>query len=301
MKKNYFLMAIFMMGLQLITAQTVINFDASSTAGTTTPPGWGGFMNVSNKPVDGGAYQFGSAWGVADLIAIVDTGANTLTLKPNRIGDTDPYWQTSGVLEGNKVMDATFYIQDDNLAATSFTFNGEVISNTLNSTGLSVPFVSTAFIKVFAADYSSFTAYTYDMSVGDFTIALDASQSTAGQHIQYGFEVVGVNINSDPSFDAAYDALGSIVVGPNMNLSVDEASESKFKIYPNPTNNHWNIVSNSNLIESITVYDVLGKQVATLIPNSLDASIDSKAFPKGVYIAKISTVTGSQSIRLVKN
>ena len=299
MKKNYILTFLMSMTFIISQAQTDINFDASSTAGTTDPAGWIGYMNFFEKPANGGAYIGGSAWGVADLVALLDTGANTVTLKPNRIGDTAEYWQTDGVLEGNKVMDASMYIQDDNLAGTAFTFNGNVISNTLNNTGLSVPFVYTAFIKVFAADYSSFTAYTYDLSAGNFTISLAANQSSAGQHVQYGFEVIGVNINSRPEFDAAYDALGSIVVGENTLLSVDESSTSQFNVYPNPTINSWNVKSNQS-IDSVHLFDVLGKMVMSLKPNSKEVSIGTSALQSGIYIAKINSINGSKTIKLIK-
>lgn len=296
MKQIYLFIACLLVSTT-INAQNDINFDASSTAGT----GWLGYMNVFNKPADGGAYQFGGVWGAADLVAIVNTTANTVTLKPNRIGDTAPYWQTTGVLEGNKVMDASFYIQDDALAGTSFTFNANVISNTLNSTGLSVPFVYSAFIKVFAADYSSFTAYTDPMSsTGNFTIALDASQSSAGQHIQYGFQVIGVNINSNASFDAAYDALGSIVIGANTTLSVNEFAAANFNVFPNPTVDRWTVSSNRN-IKSVTIFDVLGKQVLVLKPNSQRIDINAASLKTGMYVAKIESDSGTKTMKLIKN
>ncbi len=300
MKQIYIFMACLMVSTT-VNAQNDINFNASSTAGTTAPPGWLGYMNVSNKPADGGAYQFGSSWGVADLIAQVDTGANTVTLKPNRIGDTAPYWQTTGVLEGNKIMDASFYIQDDGLAGTAFSFNANVNSNTLNSTGLSVPFTYSAFIKVFAADYSSVTAYTNPISsTGNFTISLDASQSTVGQHIQYGFQVIGVNINSNASFDAAYNDLGSIVIGANTTLSVDQFEASNFNVFPNPTVDKWTVSSNTN-IRTITVFDVLGKQVLMIQPNSQRVQISATNLNSGLYIAKIESDSGTKTMKLIKN
>src|SRR5690606_28098017 len=201
MKKNYMYFLFLAMAFITMRVQTNINFDVSSTNGTESI----GFMNVFNLPAPYGdmAYQFGSSWGTPDLVAISDVVSNTLTLKPNRINDPAvPYWQ-SGNLMGNKLMDASFYLEDDSLAGTAFTFNGEVLSNTLNSTGLDVPFVYSAFIKVFAPDYSSFTTYTYDLSVGNFSITLDAADSAPGDHVQYGFNVTGPNIAIDPSFDAA--------------------------------------------------------------------------------------------------
>lgn len=285
----------FLLVSSTFNAQNDINFDVNSTDGT----GWIGFMNVFNKPADGGVFQFGSNWGVPDLVAVVDAGANTVTLKPNRIGDTNSYWQTTGVLEGNKIMNASFYLERDDLAGTSFTFNAEVVSNTLNSAGLSEPFVATAFINVFSSDYSNLAQYPIAIANGNFTISLDASQSVPGDHIQYGFRVVGVNINSNSAFDAQYEALGSIVIGENTILSVDDNSLSNFNVYPNPTVNNWNIKSNQS-INSIQLFDVLGKQVMLLNPNSREVSIETSGLQAGLYFATVKSLTGSKTMKLIK-
>jgi hypothetical protein len=71
--------------------------------------------------------------------------------------------------------------------------------------------------------------------------------------------------------------------------------------YPNPTNNVWNIRSNSQNIKSVVVYDVLGKQVFALQPKSDKVEINSEKLSKGIYIAKIQTNYGESSLRLVKN
>lgn len=296
MRKNYIAYLIMIVALANSHAQNHINFDVSSTAGT----GWIGYMNVSNlpSPFGDGAYQFGSSWGTPDLVAISDTDANTVTLKPNRIGDPDPYWQT-GNLNGNKMMDASFYLEDDTLAGTAFTFNGEVISNTINSAGLDVPITYQAFIKVYAADYSSFTTFGSDLSVGNFTISLEASDSAPGDHVQYGFTMVGPNIALDPSFDTQYDALGSIVIGENTTLSISEPIAQQVRLYPNPAQDQWHVKANKT-IALIEVFNVLGKQLMALRPNALQTSIDAAEIPQGVYFARIHSGNGVETYRLIK-
>ncbi len=279
-----------------MTAQNNINFDPAAANGT----GWIGFMNVFETPANGGGFVFASGWGVGDLV-VVDNMDGTVSLKPNRVNDPDPFWQTGG-LTGNKIMDASYYLQDDNLVGTAFTFNGEILANTIDDSALTYPIVYEAFIKVFNADYSSFTAYTADISsTGTFSIALAANQSITGDHVQYGFQMIGPNVNNNSSFDAQYDAIGSILVGPNTTLSVNELTSSEFKVYPNPSNGVWNIVSNNQEITSINVYDVLGKQVLSLNPNTQNVSIDASNLQSGLYFAKVNSLNGSQTIRLIKN
>ncbi|MFT7049845.1 MAG: hypothetical protein ACJAZK_000434 [Psychroserpens sp.] len=82
-------------------------------------------------------------------------------------------------------------------------------------------------------------------------------------------------------------------------LGTDDFEVTEFNVYPNPTDNIWNIRSNQN-IDSIQVFDVLGKQVITLTPNSHTASIDASRLIDGIYFARLSSIKGSTSVKLIK-
>lgn len=168
---------------------------ASAAVEVTVDPGstWLGFMNVSNLPSAGGAYQFGSPWGTADLTATF--AGDVLTLGPNSIGDTNEYWyQGVGTnpggpgAPGNKIMDANMYVQDPALAGQTVSFTFEVLSNTFTSAHR-----STAFIKDFAPDFSSFNGIEIELSPGVHNITFAADPSP-GRVVQYGFQTVGVNV-----------------------------------------------------------------------------------------------------------
>ncbi|HEX5218047.1 MAG TPA: Ig-like domain-containing protein [Verrucomicrobiae bacterium] len=159
---------------------------------------WIGYMNVFNKPQDGGAYQFGSGWGTADLNA----GFTPLGLKlsPNTIGDPDPYWYTPsggpGAV-GNKTMDASMYVEIGSLPGRKLIFSGTVLSNTLvsatNTNAIGNGWTSVAFIKDFAPDYSTFNSVTVPLTNGNFSIQLTTVNDPA-RHVQYGFETIGPNV-----------------------------------------------------------------------------------------------------------
>nr|WP_321222604.1 T9SS type A sorting domain-containing protein [uncultured Psychroserpens sp.] len=302
MKKNYIFITLLLLALVPATAQTTIDFDAAAFAPADQGGSGAAFMNVFDNPKNGtvGGYQFGSGWGIPDLVAILDTDAETVTLKPNRIGDPDAYWQTAGELEGNKIMDANCFIQNDALVGTSFTFTGNVISSTIDDSSLSIPYNATAFIKVFNADFSAVLAEdTASLSTtGEFTLTMDATSFPGDSHVQYGFQVVGPNLNSDASLDAAYDAIGSIVIQP-ASLSVNDVTANEFSVYPNPTKNNWSVNANSN-ITAITVYDVLGKQVISMQNVGDVVTIDGSNLIGGMYFAKITSQNGSKTIKLIK-
>jgi hypothetical protein len=165
------------------------NINAQVTLTVSPSAGWIGYMNVSETPANGGGFLWGSGWGTADLCASF-TGS-ILTLSPNTIGDPNSYWYTpSGGpgATGNKIMDASYYVEDGSLVGQTVTFTGEVLANTLTSAHTSV-----AFIKDFAPDYSSFVSTTVALTPGTFSITLPTI-SVPGRHVQYGFETIGVDV-----------------------------------------------------------------------------------------------------------
>jgi hypothetical protein len=166
-----------------------IKATAQVTVGPDPGASWIGYMNVFELPSNGGAYVFGSSWGTADLCATFS--GSVLTITPNTIGDPNPFWYTpSGGpgATGNKNMDANMYVEDSaTLPGQTVTFTGYVIANSLVS-----PYTSVAFIKDFAADYSSSTSVTVPLVGGNtFSITLP---TTAGTHVQYGFETIGPDV-----------------------------------------------------------------------------------------------------------
>lgn len=115
--------------------------------------------------------------------------------------------------------------------------------------------------------------------------------------IMTGFKEFGItsNLNNEVWYDNLYAHKGTT-------LSVDDNALSRFRAYPNPTQDSWTIKSGNNTqIKSIEVFDILGKTIQSLTPNSSEAMIDSANLRAGLYLAKVKTANGLQSLRLVKN
>ena len=85
----------------------------------------------------------------------------------------------------------------------------------------------------------------------------------------------------------------------NQTLSAEEFELSEVKVFPNPTNNLWNVKSDIP-ISSIAVYDILGKQVILNEEQNKDIAIDASGLASGVYFARISAGDLSKVVRLVK-
>lgn len=163
-----------------------------------------GFMNVFDLANN---FQWGSGWGIADLTATF--AGNVVTLGPNCIGDPNPYWYLPsggpGAV-GQKKMEANLYAQvdDGTLANQNVTFEGYVQSNTFTSAHVAV-----AFVKDFAADWSSYQIATVALPAsGNFSVTLHTIADPS-RHVQWGFQVYGVCV-----WVTDLPPYGNAVVGP---------------------------------------------------------------------------------------
>lgn len=84
-------------------------------------------------------------------------------------------------------------------------------------------------------------------------------------------------------------------------LATKNFTSSNFKVFPNPTTDNWNFVSNNNLqINSIQVVDILGKVVLSKNTTSNNVSIDASTLTNGIYFAKVATDATVETVKLVK-
>ncbi|GGI56628.1 T9SS type A sorting domain-containing protein [Winogradskyella haliclonae] len=101
---------------------------------------------------------------------------------------------------------------------------------------------------------------------------------------------------------------GTTRVPGNFTVAANESSFStnnfdinSIRVYPNPTNDGWNIEGANSTIDTIEVYDILGKRVQTLNPNSQQTTIDASGLKTGLYLAKFYSGDAVKTIKLVKN
>lgn len=284
-------------GSTALQAQTTLAVDSTKS--------WIGYMNVFNLPSAGGGYVFGQGWGTADLRAFFN-GTNSLTLTPNTnvFNPTDAFWANPDG-SGNKTMDASFYVQDDTLAGQTLAFSGTCLSNSLVS-----PYTSVAFIKDFAPDYSFNIPVTANLVAGQpFSINLS---TTAGHHIQYGFETIGPDVsptnlasqglvviavnNADPTLSSV--AGQALVEGQTAHFTVTAKGTAPFTY-------QWvlgNAIANTNLVNggrisgattsTLTISNVVAGDAATysvVVSNALGSSALASANLSVVPLAQAKT------------
>ena len=89
-------------------------------------------------------------------------------------------------------------------------------------------------------------------------------------------------------------------MGAPLNTAInDKQNINGFKVYPNPVNGVLNISTEKEL-KSIQIYNILGKQLISIVPNNLETILDFSAFKSGHYILKLNSESASKIIKVFK-
>ena len=83
------------------------------------------------------------------------------------------------------------------------------------------------------------------------------------------------------------------------NTGIDSKNEAEFILFPNPTEGVLTIINPGKMvIQSVTIYDLLGKEVASVPGNLADKNIDLGHLNNGSYVLKIKTEKGESVNRI---
>ncbi|GAA4811062.1 T9SS type A sorting domain-containing protein [Litoribaculum gwangyangense] len=83
-------------------------------------------------------------------------------------------------------------------------------------------------------------------------------------------------------------------------LSTKNFEVEGLKVYPNPSQDSWTVSTKNIKMNTIEVFDILGKNVMSLKPESTEVEIEASELTTGLYFARITTDEGSESLKLVK-
>jgi len=117
------------------------------------------------------------------------------------------------------------------------------------------------------------------------------------------FPLVKDQIVIFPDFDAR--TADNIIYFDNITFSdgtldVSEFNDNSIRYYPNPVDKNWNIESVDPIIQ-IVLYNVLGEEINSVKPYRTNYIMNLSGLSPGIYLAKIVTVQGEKSIKLIKN
>jgi hypothetical protein len=111
--------------------------------------------------------------------------------------------------------------------------------------------------------------------------------------------MLGFNGLNDASAEATFyfddiEIVANLSDGADQVLNLDEV-----RSYPNPAKDVLTISSKNEQMNTITLFDILGNQINSFNPNSRKMTIDVSHLSSGIYIAKISTLSGVGSIKII--
>jgi starch-binding outer membrane protein SusE/F len=157
-------------------------------------------------------------------------------------------------------------------------------------------------------DLSTTDGFTYTISSLTLTDGLIKFRKDNSWDINWGSpdfpSGTGVQNGADiPVTAGLYDIIFDRSTGAyqfNQLLSTNEFTSTNFKLYPNPSNQNWTITSKET-IESIQLFDVLGKTMYSGNPQSNSFEVQGIYLNNGIYFAKIETLSGSSTLKLIKN
>jgi hypothetical protein len=111
--------------------------------------------------------------------------------------------------------------------------------------------------------------------------------------------ILGYATPNDASPTATFLFDDIVQLDPTLSVDDQALNTDDFMSYPNPAKDLFTISSRNKSITSLTLFDILGNEVKVLQPNSLEVTVDVSDVASGIYIAKISTLSGSGSIKVI--
>lgn len=133
-------------------------------------------------------------------------------------------------------------------------------------------------------------AVVYGTNDSDDTALMNA----LGETVQYNDDTSNsLNQSGDGTFYLAAPTSGAA----NNTLSSNQNQIKGFALYPNPVKGFVNITSQSNAKISVSVFDVLGKQVINAVTNNNTLNVSS--LKAGVYVLKATQNNAVTTQRLV--
>jgi hypothetical protein len=169
-------------------------------------------------------------------------------------------------------------------------------------------------MKVYTdAPVGTLMKFKLESNVADFGKEKDVFTTVSGEWATYNWDLsngdngiynvltlmLGYATPNDASANATF-LFDDIAQDLTLSAGMDKTwNIAEIKSYPNPAKDLLTISAKNENIKTITLFDILGNKVITIHPNSREVTIDVSNFGSGVYVAKISTLEGMGSIKLI--
>ncbi|MDW9380050.1 T9SS type A sorting domain-containing protein [Chryseobacterium sp. JV558] len=148
----------------------------------------------------------------------------------------------------------------------------------------------------FGGNVNSLNVLPVFVSATDFHVSATGNAALDNK----GTSVVEVTLDADGNTrNAVTPDLGSFEFTAAV-LAVNEAAKKNtVNFYPNPVVDYL-YINNDGRIKDVEVYNVSGQRILSETINAEKGSVDMRRAPAGVYILKVNTERGSQSLKVIK-
>jgi hypothetical protein len=273
-------------------------FQVVSIIGDATPGGWGADTDMTT--IDGNIYTINNVNLVSGTLKF--RGDHSWTLPYNWGGTNFPSGTAVVDANGISIPTAGRYNITFNKTTLAYSFTFQVVSVFGDSTpggwvtdtdmsttnGLDYTLNNVALIPgalKFRGDHSWTLPYNWGgIAFPSGTAVVDAN---------------GISIPTAGNYDISFNVTSAVYTFTSA-LATPTFTSSTFKVFPNPTRNNWNFTANYGNINSIQIVDVLGKTIINVATNDANFTIDASSLNSGLYFAKVTTASASNTVKLIK-
>jgi hypothetical protein len=118
------------------------------------------------------------------------------------------------------------------------------------------------------------------------------------------FPSTGFDYDLNDIFQWKFDGNGTLffdnIYFSKVIVSTNDLDAADFSVFPNPSQDFWNVNSEKGAITKVRVFNALGQMVWSATPNANTARIDASVLKAGLYITQLETADGMITIKLVK-
>ncbi len=287
-----------------VTETYTISFEDTRPNASPTPPAYPSHLAVIADIVDTGSFT--NFWEPDDFFGAaplrVDLDPSAVLNKSARL-DLSIGWGGGITAGGNlATTDLTTYdtVHIDYFIPSSVAagvrghqFYLDLISRTNNAN-------TEAFYGIGAAIGGANSGVVDELIVFDSWVGVDIPMST---FVAKGFDPSNFfqfKIGAESDLNTQLGYFDNLYFYDSTIASNDDLRASTFSIFPNPSNGNWNVNSTDTTIDTIQLYDLTGKLVISKSVNAVNTQLDGSQLSAGLYIARISSATGVETIKLIK-
>ena len=273
------------------------SFQVISIFGDATPGGW--VTDTDMVTADGNVYTINNVNLIAGALKF--RGDHSWTLPYNWGGSAFPSGTAVVDANGINIPTAGRY----NISFNKTTFAYSFTFQTVSIFGDATPGAWTTDTDMTTSDGLTYTISNVALIPGALKWRGDHSWTLpynwGGTAFPSGTAVIdanGISIPTAGNYDITFNVATAAYNFTTLGIATFNASH--LKVYPNPTQNNWNFISDNETIESIQIADVLGKTIMMITPNNTNPIIDASGLNSGIYFARVATGSEVKTIKLIK-